>query len=135
MIVLIKGQGRIFIPDSEARQIPGLLADGYQYWQKTLPVQVDAGFDPTEHREEIASEPDPVAVADVTLDNAPSLSVDWTAVRGVSTEIADALLYMGLDSRDAFLSFFMAGGIEAVTKIQGVGMKRARNLIAYAQKG
>ena len=85
-------------------------------------------FDAAAEREEIASEP-------AAIDNAPSPSVDWTEVRGVSTEIADAMLGMGMDSKDAFLSFFMAGGIEAITKIPAVGMKRARDLIAYAQKG
>jgi len=80
-------------------------------------------FDPVEHREEIASEP--VAVEPEQAEP----PVDWTNVSGVSDEIAQALLYVGLTSKAALL----AHGAENLTKIPGIGKKRAADLIAYAE--
>lgn len=83
-----------------------------------------------EQREEIASEPAPP-----TEDEPQSERVDWTKCKGVSTEIANALYYMGLNTKDDLLIFFQSNGISALTDIPGVGMKRAKDLISFSQKG
>lgn len=82
-----------------------------------------------EEREEIASEP-PAATVEEQAD-----SVDWTKVKGVSTEISNALHYMGLSTKDKLLAYFMENGISALTDIPGIGMKRARDIVAFAQEG
>ena len=89
-----------------------------------------AALAPYEQREEIASEP-PAAG-----DDAPQVErVDWTQVKGVSSEINNALHYMGLNTKEALLTYFMENGISALTDIPSVGMKRARDIIAWAEKG
>ena len=95
--------------------------------EEALPVPA---FDPAAEREEIASEP-----AAPTGDEVQAERVDWTQVKGVSTEISNALHYMGLDSKEALLIYCMENGISALTDIPGVGMKRARDIIAWAEKG
>ena len=134
MIVLIHTKGgRIFIPDGERWQVAGLEAAGYREWVKNPPVvepTAPEAFSAHTFREEIASEPAPP-----TEDEPQAELVDWTKCKGVSTEIAAALYYMGLDTKDDLLIFFQANGISALTDIPGVGMKRAKELISFAQAG
>lgn len=141
MIVLTNGTGRIFIPDGEAGQVPGLLADGYWEWGKEAepkaepepqgvakaeaePEPVADVFSAHASREEIASEPPAAQLADPGR-------VDWTAVSGVSDEIANALYYVGLTSK----ATLMAYGEGELTKIPGIGKKRARDLVKFAERG
>lgn len=87
-------------------------------------------FDSHEQREEIASEP-----SAATEDASERERVDWTQVKGVSVEIAAALHAAGLHTKDDLLTALMQGGIEALTNLAGIGMKRARDLVAFAQRG
>jgi hypothetical protein len=96
------------------------------YLETVSPSKVFA----VEQREEIASEPAPP-----TADEPQTERVDWTKCKGVSTEIAAALYYMGLNTKDDLLTFFQSNGISALTDIPGVGMKRAKDLISFSQKG
>lgn len=134
MIVLIhKEGGRIFIPEGESWQVDGLLDAGYREWVKNPPVVEPAApevFSAQTFREEIASEPAPP-----TEDEPQAERVDWTKCKGVSTEIANALYFMKLHTKDDLLAYFMENGVAALTDIPGVGMKRAKDLIAFAQAG
>lgn len=59
----------------------------------------------------------------------------WEDVKGISLEVAKALHETGLHTKEDLLSYYMAHGIQALTSIPGVGMKRARDLIEFAQRG
>lgn len=74
-----------------------------------------------EEREEIASEPAPIALVDF----------DWTQIKGVSDELARALNHIGLNS-PALLIAFVEGGNE-LTDIPGIGKKRASDILAWAK--
>lgn len=134
MIVLIhENGGRVFVPEGEQWQVAGLLAAGYREWVKNPPVvepPAPVVFSADEHREEIASEP---TIQDLP-EPEPTERVDWTKCKGVSTEIAAALYYMNLNSKEDLLAYFMENGVSALTDIPGVGMKRAMDIIAFAQE-
>jgi hypothetical protein len=135
MIVLIHEKGgRVFVPEGESWQVAALLEAGYREWVKNPPVvepAVPAVFSVDEYREEIASEP----TVQELPEREPVKQVDWTKCKGVSTEIAADLYYMNLNTKDDLLIYFQANGISALTDIPGVGMKRARDIIAFAQAG
>lgn len=58
--------------------------------------------------------------------------LDWSQVKGVSGEIANALLYMGLTSKAALLAYAESGP-EALTQIPGIGPRRAEDILAWAK--
>ncbi len=62
----------------------------------------------------------------------PAPAVDWTQVKGVSAEIANALLYVGLISKAALLAFVETSP-DALTQIPGIGPKRAQDIVAWAK--
>ena len=66
-----------------------------------------------------------------TAEATPSTPFDWTAIKGVSTEIAAALKYIGLDSPSALLSFVTMGG--DLQAIPGIGKKRAPDIVEWAE--
>ncbi len=62
----------------------------------------------------------------------PAADLDWTQIKGVSAEIANALLYLGLTSKAALLAFAETSP-EAMTQIPGIGPKRAQDIVAWAK--
>lgn len=111
-------EDRVFMPDGETGQILEWEAKGYVRWHPTaVSPEIETASEPTAQETE------------------PTVRVDWTKCKGVSTEIAAALYYMGFNSKDDLLTYFMQNGISALTDIPGIGMKRARDIIAFAQAG
>ena len=65
----------------------------------------------------------------------PENTADWSQVHGISDELSNALHYMGLHTKDDLLAYFLEYEIKGLTAINGIGMKRAKDLIAWAQRG
>ena len=58
-------------------------------------------------------------------------ATDWTAIKGVSTEIWAALNYIGLYTPQSLLSFVTMGG--DLTAIPDIGKKRAADIVEWAE--
>jgi len=58
-------------------------------------------------------------------------ATDWTAIKGVSTEIAAALNYIGLYTPQSLLAFVAMGG--DLQAIPGIGKKRAPDIVKWAE--
>ena len=95
--------------------------------ETTKPVPT---FDPVEHREEIASEVTPDTIT-VIVEDAPSESVDFTVVKGISDELNAALYNAGILT---WVDVLMVGVVEIAERVDGVGMQRARALQAMARR-
>ena len=83
----------------------------------------------------VANFPDAVAIVLVadgraTYTSTPEI-VDWTQVKGISDELANALLYMGLTSKAALLEYARDN---TLTDIPGIGAKRAADLLQFARE-
>ena len=83
---------------------------------------------PAAHDAFAAAVPAQEAQTAETPDWAPT---DWTAIKGVSTEIAAALNYIGLYTPQSLLAFVTMGG--DLTAIPGIGKKRAPDIVEWAE--
>ncbi len=63
-----------------------------------------------------------------------STAVDWTQVRGVGPEIANALIYMGLDSKEKLLAYVDENGADSLAEIPSVSKSRAKAILAHAKR-
>ena len=66
-----------------------------------------------------------------TAEATPSTPFNWTAIKGVSTEIAAALNYIGLYTPQSLLAFVAMGG--DLQAIPGIGKKRAPDIVKWAE--
>ena len=81
--------------------------------------------------------PDSMAAALVSAGSATYTNIvanpatDWTQVKGISDELANALLYMGLTSKAALLAYARDN---TLTAIPGIGARRAADLLQFARE-
>jgi isopentenyl diphosphate isomerase/L-lactate dehydrogenase-like FMN-dependent dehydrogenase len=99
-------------------------------------VEASGFLDKLERVEEALPVPafDPDTIPDtiiVTVADSPAESVDFTVVRGISEELQAALYNAGILNWDDVL---MAGAVEISQNVDGVGMSKARALLAMAQR-
>ena len=66
-----------------------------------------------------------------TVEATPSTPFDWTSIKGVSTEIAAALNYIGLYTPQSLLALVTMGG--DLIAIPGIGKKRAADIVEWAE--
>lgn len=60
---------------------------------------------------------------------------DWTEIKGIGQKLADALYFMGINTKGDLLEWVVMNGESAINDIPGMSDKKVRALIEWSENG